>query len=170
MTCEKQALAKMENTAIHKCFFGLLVGLEGYAIGYDIFEGNIFEGHTLIPTIEKISKKFNLSKPIVVAYAGLLSSKYIKELQENNYQFILGSRIKNETDIVKNQIFETDLKNNEFAVIEKSEQVKLIPSYSDKRAKKEEHNRKKGLERLEKKIKTGKLTKSNINNRVTINT
>ena len=44
-------------------FLGLLVGLEGYAIGYDIFKGNIYEGHTLIPTIEKISKKFNLSKP-----------------------------------------------------------------------------------------------------------
>jgi transposase len=146
-------------------FLGLLVGLESYAIGYDIFEGNIFEGHTLIPTIEKISKKFNLSKPIVVADAGLLSSKNIKELQENNYQFILGARIKNETDVVKNQIFETNLKNNEFAVIEKSEQVKLILSYSDKRAKKDEHNRKKGLERLEKKIKIGKLTKSNINNR-----
>ena len=41
----------------------------------------------------------------------------------------------------------------------------MIISYSDKRAKKDEYNRKKGLERLEKKIKTGKLTKSNINNR-----
>lgn len=146
-------------------FLGLLVGLEGYAIGYDIFEGNIYEGHTLIPTIEKISKKFNLSKPIVVADAGLLSSKNIKELQENHYQFILGARIKNEAEVVKNQIFETNLKNNEFAVIEKLEGVKLIISYSDKRAKKDQHNRKKGLERLEKKIRTGKLTKSNINNR-----
>ena len=34
-------------------FLGLLVGLGGYAIGYDIFEGNIFEGHTLIPTLSK---------------------------------------------------------------------------------------------------------------------
>jgi transposase len=146
-------------------FLGLLVGLEGYAIGYDIFEGNIYEGHTLIPTIEKISKKFNLSKPIVVADAGLLSSKNVKELQENKYQFILGSRMKNETDVVKNLIFKTNLKNNEFAVIEKSKEVKLILSYSDKRAKKDAYNRKKGLERLEKKIQTGKLTKSNINNR-----
>ncbi len=37
-------------------FLGLLVGLGGYAIGYDIFEGNIYEGTTLIPTIEKITK------------------------------------------------------------------------------------------------------------------
>ena len=47
----------------HQCpqiFIGLLVGLGGYAIGYDIFEGNIYEGHTLIPFIEKMSRKFNL--------------------------------------------------------------------------------------------------------------
>ena len=146
-------------------FLGLLVGLEGYAIGYDIFEGNIYEGHTLIPTIEKISKKFNLSKPIVVADAGLLSSNNIKNLQENSYEFILGARIKNESETVKSKIVERNLQDNEFAVIEKSENLKLIISYSDKRAKKDEYNRKKGLERLEKKIKTGKLTKSNINNR-----
>tara|TARA_R110002096_G_scaffold146733_1_gene305522 strand:- start:51701 stop:53224 length:1524 start_codon:yes stop_codon:yes gene_type:complete len=146
-------------------FLGLLVGLEGYAIGYDIFEGNIYEGHTLIPTIEKISKKFNLSKPIVVADAGLLSSNNIKALLENHYQFILGARIKNESETIKTRIFESNLKNNEFAVIDKSEEVKLIIAYSDKRAKKDGHNRKKGLERLEKKIKSGKLTKSSINNR-----
>ena len=146
-------------------FLGLLVALGGYTIGYDIFEGNIFEGHTLIPTIEKISKKFNLSKPVVVADAGLLSSNNIKELQEKSYEFILGARIKNETTLVKNKIFETNLKDNEFSVIEKSENLNLILSYSDKRAKKDAHNRKKGLERLEKQIKSGKLTKSNINNR-----
>lgn len=146
-------------------YLGLLIGLGGYTIGYDIFEGNIYEGHTLIPTIEKISKKFNLSKPIVVADAGLLSSNNIKELQENQYQFILGARIKNETTIVKNKIFETNLNDNEYALIEKSKHLKLIIAYSDKRAKKDEHNRKKGLERLEKQIKSGKLTKSNINNR-----
>jgi len=146
-------------------YLGLLVGLGGYTIGYDIFEGNIYEGHTLIPTIEKIIKKFNLSKPVVVDDAGLLSSNNIKELQENQYQFILGARIKNETTMVKNKIFETNLKDNEYAVIEKSKTEKLIIAYSDKRAKKDEHNRKKGLQRLEKQIKSGKLTKSNINNR-----
>ena len=38
-------------------FLGLLVDSSGYPIKYDIFEGNIFEGHTLMPFIEKISKK-----------------------------------------------------------------------------------------------------------------
>ncbi|MBK8516007.1 MAG: transposase [Saprospiraceae bacterium] len=43
--------------------------------------------------------------------------------------------------------------------------AKLIVQYSTKRAKKDEHNRKRGLKNLEKKIKSGKLTKQNINNR-----
>jgi transposase len=47
-------------------FIGLLVGLEGYAIGYDIFEGNIYEGHTLIPFIKTISEKFNIEKPVIM--------------------------------------------------------------------------------------------------------
>src|SRR5690606_38893523 len=37
--------------------------------------------------------------------------------------------------------------------------------YSDKRAKKDGHNRERGLQKLEKKVKSGKLTKSSINNR-----
>ena len=95
----------------------------------------------------------------------LLEDNNIKALLENHYQFILGARIKNESETIKTRIFESNLKNNEFAVIDKSEEVKLIIAYSDKRAKKDGHNRKKGLERLEKKIKSGKLTKSSINNR-----
>ena len=38
-------------------------------------------------------------------------------------------------------------------------------TYSSKRASKDEHNRSRGLQRLEKKVKSGKLTKASINNR-----
>ena len=38
-------------------------------------------------------------------------------------------------------------------------------TYSDKRAKKDKYNRERGLKKLEKRIRTGKLTKASINNR-----
>ena len=146
-------------------FLGLLVGLGGYAIGYDIFKGNTYEGHTLIPFLEKISDKFNLDKPIVVADAGLLSSDNIKALEEAKYKYILGARIKNEGEQIKKKIFEKGFKNGQLRSIKKQGNLRLILGYSDKRAAKDEHNRKRGLQRLEKRIKTGKLTKANINNR-----
>jgi len=88
-------------------FIGLLVGMGGYAIGYDIYEGNTYEGHTLIPFLEKISRKFALDKPVVVADAGLLSNENIKALKENGYEYILGARLKNEPERIKKEILQT---------------------------------------------------------------
>ena len=146
-------------------FLGLLVGLGGYAIGYDIFEGNTYEGHTLISFIEKISTKFNLQSPIVVADSGLLSKSNIEALEEKQYEYIIGARIKNESKLIKDKILDIKLNNGQTKEIKKNRNTRIIIKYSKKRAKKDAHNRERGLKRLEKKIKSGKLTKSNINNR-----
>lgn len=152
----------------HQCpqiFLGLLVGYGGNPIGYDLFEGNIFEGHTLIPVLEKFQHRFGLDKPIVVADSGLLSKKNIDLLSENNYEYILGGRPKNESKEIQAQILELSLQNGQSAVIQRTESQRIIVSLSQKRAYKDLQNRLRGLRKLEKKIVSGKLTKSNINNR-----
>jgi len=146
-------------------FLGLLVGLGGFAIGYDIFEGNIYEGHTLIPFIENMSKKFNLNKPIVVADAGLLSKDNTSALEEKGYQYILGARVKNEPENIKEKILSKQLSDGQKMRIKKQNNIRLIVTCSANRAAKDEHNRARGLQRLEKQLKSGKLTKSNINNK-----
>lgn len=146
-------------------FLGLLVALGGYAIGYDIFEGNTYEGHTLIPFLEKISKKFHLEKPVVIADSGLLSKSNITALEGKEYEYILGARIKNETEKVKAKILSRQYSDGDTISIELADDKRLIINYSDKRAAKDAYNRQRGLKRLEKRIKSGKLTKSNINNR-----
>ena len=152
----------------HQCpqiYIGLLVGLGGYAIGYDIFEGNTYEGHTLIPFIEKISQKFNLSKPIVIADAGLLSTDNIKALESKGYEYILGGRIKNEAETIKSQILSTRFDEGTTQSYPKTKETRLIVNYSINRAAKDAYNRKRGLTRLENQIKRGKLTKASINNK-----
>ncbi|NME73064.1 IS1634 family transposase, partial [Flammeovirga aprica] len=109
--------------------------------------------------------KYNIPQMVVVADSGLMSKNNIKELIDNKYLFILGARLKQYTKKIKDQILALTLTNGETSVIELEDKQKLIISYSDKRAKKDSHNRELGLERLRKKVKTGKLTKSNINNR-----
>lgn len=146
---------------------GLLVGEGGYPIGYDIFEGNTFEGHTLIPTLEKIQKKYGFDKPIVVADAGLLSKDNIKKLQENDYRFILGARIKNETEAVKKDILLTrkEMKTGDVRALQKENGTTLVVSLSDARARKDAYNREKGLKKLRLKVKNGVLTKQSVTNR-----
>jgi transposase len=146
-------------------FIGLLVGLGGYAIGYDIYEGNTYEGHTLIPFLEKISKKFKLNKPVIVADAGLLSNDNIKALEEKQYEYIIGTRLKNEPNKIKNQILKNKYIDGSIISMKKSTTTRFVVNYSNVRASKDAYNRQRGLNRLEKLIKAGKLTKSNINNK-----
>ena len=144
---------------------GLLVSVDGYPLAYDIFEGNKFEGHTLMPVLESFRTKFKLDKLVVIADAGLLSEDNIDQLQSKQYEYILGARIKNESQAIKKQILALKLKNGQSTVFNKDEQSKLIISYSDARAKKDAANRKKGLEKLERTLHSGRLTKQSINNR-----
>lgn len=146
---------------------GLLVGQDGYPIGYDIFEGNVFEGKTLLPTLEKIRKKFNFANPVVVADAALLSKQNIKDLREKKYQFIIGGRVKNESADIKRAILENvaKIKEREAVRINKTDGTRLIVSYSDSRRKKDAYNRDRGLSKLRQRIQSGKLRKEHINNR-----
>jgi transposase len=144
---------------------GLLVGLDGYPLAYEIFEGNKFEGHTMIPVIETFRKKYNLPAPIVVADSGLLSKSNIAELLDNGYEFILGARLKSSGNKQKEKVLALHLKNGESVSLDWEESLRMVVSYSEKRAKKDRINREKGLKKLEKLLKTGKLNKTHINNR-----
>lgn len=143
---------------------GLLVSNYGYPIGYQIFEGNTSETKTLIPVLESFQEKFNINKPIIVADAALLSEKNISALQNNEYEYILGARLKNESEQIKEKVLSLYLEEDKPQEL-KSNKGRLIVSFSSKRAYNDRKNREKGLKRLEKRVKSGKLTKDHINNR-----
>lgn len=151
----KTGFSKDGKSQSPQIFLGLLVGLGGYAIGCDIFEGNIYEGHTLIPFLEKVGGKFNLKKPIVVADSGLLSKANIETLQERGYQYIIGARSKGESKNIKRKILEKRFCDGQIAQVKKQGGTRLVITYSAKRAAKDMHNRKRGLKRLEKQIRNG---------------
>ncbi len=143
---------------------GLLVSRNGYPLAYDIFEGNKFEGHTMLPVIDTFKEKYNLEQLVIIADSGLLTSTNVDELERGGYEFILGARIKNEKRDIQSKVLSLNLKNGESAIVKK-DKLRLIVSYSDGRARKDRLNREKGLKKIEKQIRTGRLTKSSINNR-----
>jgi len=144
---------------------GLLVSMDGYPLAYEVFEGNKFEGHTMIPVIESFKKKYDLSKLVIIADAAMLSKKNIGELIEKDYKFILGGRIKNESEQIKSNILSQHFSDGQSILIKRDENTKLIVNYSLSRAKKDAQNRQKGLKKLEKLLEKQRLTKKHINNR-----
>ena len=155
---------KFQNPQI---MLGLLVGRNGYPIGYDIFEGNTFEGKTLLPVLHGIEQKYDCGKPVVVADAAMLSNDNLQNLEQEQFRYIVGARIRNESQQMQDEILQRcgKLQDGGTVVIKKDSVHRLIVSYSDKRAHKDAYNRQRGLKKLRRKVHSGKLTKEHLNNR-----
>ncbi len=95
----------------------------------------------MILVLERFSDRFELEKPIVVCDSGLLTKNNIDSLLAKGYKYILGARIKNESEVIKKQIENFDFKGGQILQIKKRDNTKLIIDYSDKRANKDKFNR-----------------------------
>ena len=144
---------------------GLLVSKYGYPLAFEMFEGNQFEGHTMLPVLESFRSTYRLANLVVIADAGLMSKKNLEQLSEDGYEFIIGARLKNETDQIQEQLLSMPFKDGQSRAIPHPSGYRLIVSYASSRARKDQKNREKGLKKLEKKLSRGKLTKQHINNR-----
>ena len=144
---------------------GLLVSMGGYPLAYSIHEGNKYEGYTMLPVIEDFVKQFDLKDFVIVADSGLMNKDNIVDLEAKNYKYILGGKIKSESEEIKSWIFSLQKQNGSFYEYQKTKTVRLIVGYSDARAKKDRYNREKGVKRLENEYKTQTLTKDKVNKR-----
>lgn len=144
---------------------GLLVSIDGYPLAYCIHEGNKYEGHTMLPVVTEFVHRYNLDNFIVVADSGLMNNDNIADLEANGYKYIIGAKIKNESRIIKEWILEQPKSDCRMVEYDKGNGQRLLVGYTDKRARKDSHNREKGIRRLEKAYNRGTLTKNNINKR-----
>ena len=141
---------------------GLLVSINGYPLSYSLFPGSQYEGRTMLPIVEDFVKRFNLEDFVIVADSGLMNKTNISLLESAGYKYIVGARIKNETEEIKQWILSLEKQNDIFYETKKSNS-RLIIGYSENRAKKDKYNREKGVKRLNNAYKSGTITKENIN-------
>lgn len=144
---------------------GLLVSRDGYPLSYSLFNGSQYEGHTMIPIVEDFTKRFGLEDFVIVADSGLMNKTNITLLESGGYKYIIGARIKNETQEIKQWILSLEKQDGSFYELGKLSHSRLIVGYSHKRAVKDAYNREKGVKRLQKAYKSGNITKENINKR-----
>lgn len=137
----------------------LIVTKEGLPIGYQSFEGSTYEGHTLIPALKRLGERYNLDKIVFVADAGMMNEKNLQELEKEEFEYIVGSRLKNLPQKLQEQI----LDQSNYTPIKETEDIyrigqfeynnrKLIVNYSGKRARKDVIDRQKAIEKLRKKL------------------
>jgi transposase len=84
---------------------GLLIDMEGNPIGYDLFPGNTFEGHTLLDALAALKQRFSIRKLIFVADKAINSSKNLHLIKAAGYDYIVSARLKNSSTKIKDAIF-----------------------------------------------------------------
>lgn len=146
----------------------LMVTSDGLPVDYEIFAGDTYEGHTLIPALTKIRKKYHLDKIVFVADSAMLSQENIAELEEEGLEYIVGARLKK----VKNKLKDKILDPNNYKEITPGYQIahfsdghrKIVVSYSSKRALKDASDRKKAITKLKKKLEQSRSPKQYLSN------
>ena len=161
----QDGFSKDGKTAESQIVLGLLVSEDGYPLSYSVFNGKQYEGYTMIPVIDDFVQRFNLTDFIVVADSGLMSEANVRLLESAGYKYILGARIRSESPKVKEWLLGIDRKDGHCEEYGKRAGQRLIVSYSGSRAKRNAHNREKGVARLQKAYARGTLTKDKVNKR-----
>src|SRR5699024_9258353 len=128
---------------------GLLVSKDGYPLSYSLFNGSQYEGRTMLPILEDFVQRFKLENFVIVADSGLMNKSNLALLEARDYQYIIGAKIKNESKEIKEWILSLKKQKGVFKEYQQKGK-RLIVGYSEKRAKKDEYNRNKGVDRLEK--------------------
>lgn len=158
--------SKDGKTTESQIVLGLLVSEGGYPLSYSLFNGSQYEGFTMIPMIDDFKQRFDIGDDfVVVADSGLMTRTNLTLLQQAGYKYILGARIKNENESVKQWILSLDkIDGSSYEYIRQNGE-RLIVNYSEKRAGKEAYNRQRGVARLKRAYKSGHITKQQVNNR-----
>jgi transposase len=134
----------------------LLVTKHGLPIGYELFPGNICEGHTLIPVLSKIRENYKIDKVSIVADSALMHKVNLEDLEANKFGYIIAAKVRNMT---KELTAEATLDEGyikygddmQYKVI-KLETRSLVMVFSEKRARKDKYDRAKSIEKASKHI------------------
>ena len=160
--------SKEKRSDCTQVVLGLLLRPDGIPVGFEVYPGNTFEGHTIASIVQKIRDKFKVRRFIFVADRGLFSAKNLEALRgptpESQSEFIVGMKLgvfkQRHDEFYDFNKFKRI--NDELAVYEtEHEGDRCIITWSKVRAERDAKARKDILAKIEKKLASKKVTAKN---------
>lgn len=130
---------------------GLLVDKNRNPISYQIYQGNTYEGSTMIDALNTMKQQFTIDRVVVVADTAMIDKENRNFMVNHQIDYIIGDSIKTLPKAIKTTLIN---KANHHAVQGLSKETfsyseithkgrRIICSYSAKRARKDAHAREK---------------------------
>lgn len=156
---KKPGFSKDNKPQQPQVVIGLVVNQDGYPIAVEMFSGNTFEGHTMLPVIRKLQKEHGIKTLTIVADAGMLSKSNIEEIEKAGLSYIVGARLGNMSSEQLLKISQSLSKREGIYYRGAQPHGILICDYSQKRANKDRSDRKKQLVKAQYQIANPEKTK-----------
>lgn len=150
----KNGFSKDGKSQQPQVLVALMVTREGLPIAYEVFPGNTFEGHTILPLVKEFIKKNGVGNFTVVADAAMLSASNIEQLKAEGINYIVGGRMGNITDELFKLVDERMPREDGQSIRLKTRNGDLVCSYSKTRHAKDKHEMEKQLEKAKQVIET----------------
>lgn len=138
----------------------LMVTSDGLPVSYSVFEGDRYEGHTLLPALQEIKANYDVDKVIFVADSAMLSKDNIKILEDAGFEYIVGARLRS----LPGGLVERILDKANYREIEEGYSVasfdynkkRLVVSYHAKRAARDRAEREAAISKIREKMAKSK--------------
>ncbi len=135
----KTGFSKDSKSQQPQILVGLMVSKEGFPLAFDIFPGNTFEGHTILPVVRAFILKNNVKRFTVVADAAMISAENIKELKAEGIHYIVGARLGNLPQSIFEEINAKIMREDGKTIRIKTDKGYLICSFSNTRYRKDKY-------------------------------
>jgi len=154
---------KIGNTIIT---FGLLIDKNKQPVGYEVYRGKQYEGHTFSDALIRLKEKYQIDKVICVADTGMMNTENVDDVIQAEYEYIFGERLRNIAEHKQDEIL--DLSKYTIIKLEGEDDQgpiplryytteykgkRLIATYSAKRAAKDKAEREEKITKAEAFIK-----------------
>ena len=150
----KTGFSKDSKSQQPQILVGLMVCKEGFPVAFDIFPGNTFEGHTILPVVKAFIEKNRVSSFTVVADAAMISDDNIKELKSQGIHYIVGARLGNLPQTVFEQIDARIMRDEGNTIRLDTDKGHLICSFSNARYRKDRYEMEKQILKAQNIIKS----------------
>ena len=93
-TIGKRGFSKDHRPDLNQMVVGAVIDDRGKPICCEMWPGNTTDVKTLLPVIDRLRKRFGISRFCVVADRGMISADTIEELETRKIPYILGTRMR----------------------------------------------------------------------------
>lgn len=158
-TLRQKGFSKDGKIGKTQILFGLIIDKHKQPIGYRIYKGNTFEGHTFQQAILQLKQQYNIQNIILVADRGMLNRSNIQITETHQFEYIIGEKLKTLPHAIREPLINPDNLKHTWTYNHNGETIhikyhsiehegrKIICTYSEKRAKKDKQDREERIEK-----------------------